>query len=50
VTNDEIVIRTIQAQTGDMAFIGNQNVSGTKIIIDEVNKKGGSSDARSSRS
>ena len=41
VTNDEIVIGTIQAQTGDMAFIGNQNVSGTKIIIDEVNKKGG---------
>ena len=41
VTNDEILVGTIQAQTGDMAFIGSQNVSGTKVIIDEVNKKGG---------
>jgi len=24
-----------------MAFIGNQNTSGTKVIIDAVNKKGG---------
>jgi branched-chain amino acid transport system substrate-binding protein len=41
VTNDEILIGTIQALTGDMAFIGNQNVNGTKIMINEINKKGG---------
>jgi len=41
VTDNEIVIGTIQALTGDMAFIGNQNVNGTKIMINEINKKGG---------
>ena len=38
VTDNEIVIGTIQALTGDMAFIGNQNVNGTKIMINEINK------------
>jgi len=41
VTDHEIVIGTIQALTGDMAFIGNQNTNGTKIMISEINKKGG---------
>ena len=41
VTDNEILIGTIQALTGDMAFIGNQNVNGTKIMINEINKKGG---------
>lgn len=41
VTDNEILIGTIQALTGDMAFIGNQNVNGTKIMINEVNKRGG---------
>ncbi|HUL30539.1 MAG TPA: ABC transporter substrate-binding protein [Thermodesulfobacteriota bacterium] len=41
VTDHEIVIGTIQALTGDMAFIGNQNTNGTKIMINEINKKGG---------
>ena len=41
VTDQEIVIGTIQALTGDMAFIGNQNTNGTKIMINEINKKGG---------
>jgi branched-chain amino acid transport system substrate-binding protein len=41
VTNNEILIGTIQALTGDMAFIGNQNTNGTKIMISEINKKGG---------
>jgi len=41
VTDNEILIGTIQALTGDMAFIGNQNTNGTKIMIGEINKKGG---------
>ena len=41
VTNDEIVIGTIQAMTGGMAYVGNQNVAGTKTMIAEINEKGG---------
>jgi branched-chain amino acid transport system substrate-binding protein len=41
VTDNEILIGTIQALTGDMAFVGNQNVIGTKIMINEINQKGG---------
>jgi branched-chain amino acid transport system substrate-binding protein len=41
VTDNEIVVGTIQALTGDMAFVGNQNVIGTKVMLNEINKKGG---------
>jgi branched-chain amino acid transport system substrate-binding protein len=41
VTDNEIVIGTSQALTGGMAFIGGQNVNGTKIMINEINAKGG---------
>ncbi|MFZ0451918.1 MAG: ABC transporter substrate-binding protein, partial [Desulfatiglandaceae bacterium] len=41
VTDSEILIGTIQALTGGMAYVGNQNVCGTKIMIAEINKKGG---------
>ncbi len=41
VTDDEIVIGTIQAMTGGMAYVGNQNVCGTKVMVSEINKKGG---------
>ncbi len=41
VTETEILIGTSQALTGGMAFIGNQNVNGTKIMISEINAKGG---------
>ena len=41
VTDTEILIGTSQALTGGMAFIGNQNVNGTKIMINEINAKGG---------
>jgi len=41
VSDTEIVIGTSQPVTGGMAFIGNQNISGMTVMIDEVNKKGG---------
>ena len=41
VTDDEILIGTIQAMTGGMAYVGNQNVLGTKAMVEEINKKGG---------
>ncbi|MBW1801877.1 MAG: ABC transporter substrate-binding protein [Deltaproteobacteria bacterium] len=41
VTDNEIVIGTIQAMTGGMAYVGNQNVRGTKAMVAEINKKGG---------
>ena len=41
VTDSEIVIGTSQPMTGGMAFIGNQNISGMTVMIDDINKKGG---------
>ncbi len=41
VTDTEVLIGTSQALTGGMAYIGDQNVSGTKVMIEEINKKGG---------
>ena len=41
VTDSEIVIGTSQPMTGGMAFIGNQNISGMTVMIEDINKKGG---------
>ncbi len=41
VTDTEILIGTSQALTGGMAFIGNQNVIGEKMGVNEINDKGG---------
>ena len=41
VTEDTILIGTSQGLSGSMAFAANQNVVGMKIMIDEINGKGG---------
>ena len=41
VTEDALLIGCSQGLTGPMAFIANQNTSGVKLMIDEINNKGG---------
>ena len=41
VTEDTILIGTSQGLSGSMAFAANQNVVGMKIMINEINGKGG---------
>ena len=41
VTDEEILIGSTQGLTGSMAFIANQNTTGMKIMVDEINSKGG---------